>query len=77
MAVRFEYEWHDARGQWYRAYDNELWESDDDGLMAKRFASINDDRSPNRSDVSPDQRFRRRADAAKRRVAALPHRHAT
>jgi uncharacterized protein len=53
MAVRFEYEWHDARGQWYRAYDNEQWESDDDGLMAKRFASINDDRSPNRSDVSP------------------------
>jgi hypothetical protein len=42
IAVRFEYEWRDARGQWYRAYGNELWEFDDDGLMAKRFASIND-----------------------------------
>jgi nuclear transport factor 2 (NTF2) superfamily protein len=42
IAVRFEYEWHDVEGQWYRAYGNELWEFDDDGLMAKRFASIND-----------------------------------
>jgi nuclear transport factor 2 (NTF2) superfamily protein len=42
IAVRFEYEWHDVQGQWYRAYGNELWEFDDDGLMAKRFASIND-----------------------------------
>jgi nuclear transport factor 2 (NTF2) superfamily protein len=42
IAVRFEYEWHDVHGQWYRAYGNELWEFDDDGLMAKRFASIND-----------------------------------
>jgi nuclear transport factor 2 (NTF2) superfamily protein len=42
MAVRFEYEWHDAAGQWYRAYGNELWEFDDNGLMARRFASIND-----------------------------------
>jgi nuclear transport factor 2 (NTF2) superfamily protein len=42
MAVRFEYEWHDDNGQWYRSYGNELWEFDENGLMAKRFASIND-----------------------------------
>jgi nuclear transport factor 2 (NTF2) superfamily protein len=42
MAVRFEYEWHDEAGQWYRSYGNELWEFDLDGYMQKRFASIND-----------------------------------
>jgi len=42
IAVRFEYEWHDASGQWYRAYGNENWEFDERGLMARRFASIND-----------------------------------
>ncbi len=42
MAVRFEYEWHDQEGQWYRSYGNELWEFDDNGLMRKRYASIND-----------------------------------
>ena len=42
MAVRFEYEWHDAQGQWYRSYGNELWEFADSGLMRKRYASIND-----------------------------------
>ncbi len=42
MAVRFEYEWHNAAGQWYRSYGNELWEFDENGLMRKRFASIND-----------------------------------
>lgn len=42
MAVRFEYEWHDAAGQWYRAYGNEMWEFDEEGLMARRYASIND-----------------------------------
>ena len=42
MAVRFEYEWHDHSGQWYRSYGNELWEFDENGLMRKRFASIND-----------------------------------
>ena len=42
MAVRFEYEYHDVFGQWFRAYGNENWEFDEDGLMAKRFASIND-----------------------------------
>lgn len=42
MAVRFEYEWHDLSGQWYRSYGIETWEFDDNGLMRKRFASIND-----------------------------------
>ena len=42
IAVRFEYEWHDAAGQWYRSYGNELWEFDENGLMCKRYASIND-----------------------------------
>lgn len=42
IAVRFQYEWHDAQGQWWRSYGNELWEFDDDGLMARREASIND-----------------------------------
>ena len=42
MAVRFEYEWHNHDGQWFRSYGNELWEFDDTGLMCKRFASIND-----------------------------------
>ncbi len=42
MAVRFEYEWHDDAGQWYRSYGNEMWEFDAEGLMARRFASIND-----------------------------------
>jgi len=42
IAVRFEYEWHDAAGQWYRSYGNEMWEFDADGYMQKRYASIND-----------------------------------
>jgi nuclear transport factor 2 (NTF2) superfamily protein len=42
IAVRFEYEYHDDSGQWYRAYGNENWEFAEDGLMQKRFASIND-----------------------------------
>ncbi len=42
MAVRFEYEWHDDAGQWWRSYGNELWEFNEEGLMARRFASIND-----------------------------------
>jgi len=40
--VRFAYEWHDDAGRWYRSYGNENWEFNDDGLMASRFASIND-----------------------------------
>lgn len=42
IAVRFQYEYHDARGQWFRAYGNELWEFDSSGLMRRREASIND-----------------------------------
>ena len=42
MAVRFQYEYHDASGQWFRAYGNELWEFDEIGLMRRREASIND-----------------------------------
>ena len=42
IAVRFQYEWHDAAGQWYRSYGNELWDFDERGLMRRRQASIND-----------------------------------
>jgi hypothetical protein len=42
MAVRFQYEWHDHSGQWFRSYGNELWEFAPDGLMRRREASIND-----------------------------------
>lgn len=43
IAVRFEYEWHDSAGQWYRSYGNEVWEFNAEGLMARRYASINDE----------------------------------
>ena len=42
IAVRFQYESHDAEGQWWRSYGNELWEFDENGLMRRREASIND-----------------------------------
>lgn len=42
IAVRFEYEWHNNAGDWYRAYGNENWEFAENGLMMRRFASIND-----------------------------------
>ena len=42
IAVRFEYEYHNKDGQWFRAYGNENWEFDENGLMKKRYASIND-----------------------------------
>ena len=42
IAVRFEYEWHDAAGQWFRSHGNENWEFNEQGLMQKRYASIND-----------------------------------
>jgi hypothetical protein len=42
MAVRFQYESRNAEGQWFRSYGNELWEFDDEGLMRRREASIND-----------------------------------
>ncbi|GAA3137207.1 nuclear transport factor 2 family protein [Streptosporangium carneum] len=63
IAVRFQYEWHDADGQWWRSYGNELWEFADDGLMRRREASINDVRideadrrilGPRRQDVHED-----------------------
>jgi nuclear transport factor 2 (NTF2) superfamily protein len=42
IAVRFAYEWRDDSGQWFRSYGNENWEFDENGLMRRRFASIND-----------------------------------
>ena len=42
IAVRFQYEWHDADGQWWRSHGNENWEFDAEGLMRRREASIND-----------------------------------
>ena len=42
IAVRYQYESHDAAGQWFRSYGNELWEFTDEGLMRRREASIND-----------------------------------
>lgn len=42
IAVRFEYEYRNREGQWFRAYGNENWEFDENGLMKKRYASIND-----------------------------------
>lgn len=42
IAVRFAYEWHDDLGNWFRSYGNENWEFDDNGLMRRRLASIND-----------------------------------
>ncbi len=42
IAVRFAYEWHDDSGNWFRSYGNENWEFNPDGLMAHRYACIND-----------------------------------
>ena len=42
ISVRFEYEYQNKEGNWFRAYGNENWEFDENGLMRKRFASIND-----------------------------------
>jgi nuclear transport factor 2 (NTF2) superfamily protein len=42
LAVRFAYEWHDDSGQWFRSYGNENWEFNAQGLMQRRYASIND-----------------------------------
>ena len=42
IAVRFQYEWHDVAGQWWRSYGNEHWQFDAEGFMARREASIND-----------------------------------
>ncbi len=51
IAVRFEYEFQDLSGNWHRAYGNENWEFDTNGLMKKRFASIND------LDITEDERY--------------------
>jgi nuclear transport factor 2 (NTF2) superfamily protein len=53
IAVRFQYEWSDAAGQWHRSYGNEQWEFDEHGLMRRREASINDV-----SILESDRRFR-------------------
>ncbi|OAH45435.1 hypothetical protein AX777_17660 [Sphingobium yanoikuyae] len=50
IAVRFAYEWHDREGQWYRSYGNENWEFAENGLMQRRFASINDLRLSSEAD---------------------------
>jgi nuclear transport factor 2 (NTF2) superfamily protein len=42
IGVRFEYEWHDDSGNWFRSYGNEMWEFAESGLMRRRYASIND-----------------------------------
>ncbi len=42
ISVRFEYEWHDQNNQWFRSHGNEQWEFDEQGLMRRREASIND-----------------------------------
>ncbi len=42
ISVRFEYEWHNDQGQWFRSHGNEHWEFDEHGLMRRRDASIND-----------------------------------
>jgi uncharacterized protein len=42
ISVRFEYEWHDDSGHWFRSHGNEQWEFDERGLMRRREASIND-----------------------------------
>ena len=42
IGVRFEYEWHDDSGDWFRSYGNEMWEFAENGLMRRRFTSIND-----------------------------------
>ncbi len=52
IAVRFQYEWSNEAGQWFRAHGNELWEFDDEGLMRRREASIND-----REISAEDRRF--------------------
>jgi len=42
IAVRYAYEWHDDSGNWFRSYGNENWEFDENGLMSRRYACIND-----------------------------------
>lgn len=51
IAARFAYEWRDDQGQWYRSHGNEQWAFDDEGLMRRREASIND------VPIAPDERL--------------------
>lgn len=42
IAVRYAYEWHDDSGNWFRTFGNENWEFDENGLMQRRYACLND-----------------------------------
>ena len=58
IAVRFQYEWHDDEGQWWRSYGNENWEFVPSGLMSRREASINDVRiSAEDRRIDPDSTY--------------------
>jgi uncharacterized protein len=58
IAVRFQYEWHDAEGQWWRSYGNENWEFAESGLMSRREASINDVRiAESQRRIDPDSTY--------------------
>lgn len=58
IAVRFQYEWHDGEGQWWRSYGNENWEFAPSGLMSRREASINDVRiSAEDRRIDPDSTY--------------------
>lgn len=59
--MRFEYESRDRDGQWWRSYGNEMWEFDASGLMARRYASINDE---------PIEEHQQRPTAASRQESA-------
>ncbi|MFS8100607.1 nuclear transport factor 2 family protein [Lentzea alba] len=58
IAVRFQYEWHDDEGQWWRSYGNENWEFAPSGLMSRREASINDVRiAESERRIDPDSTY--------------------
>lgn len=67
IAVRFAYEWHDDSGDWFRSYGNENWEFTAEGLMARRFASIND-----LAIRESDRKYHWERDASGRRPDAHP-----
>ena len=69
IAVRFQYEWHDAEGRWFRSYGNELWEFDADGLMRRRQHQRHADRRGRPPPVRPAPR--RRAHPGARAAPAL------
>jgi nuclear transport factor 2 (NTF2) superfamily protein len=68
IAVRFQYEWHNHSGQWFRSYGNELWEFNSHGLMSRREASIND------TPIAPGMRALFGPRTARDADAALPMR---